>query len=221
MGQLLAVNAGRGVSGEWAGQGGKPGRTAIDKRPVGGRARVGRLGLEHDEQCDVAHHGGPDQALYAYAREDLDWWQDQLGRELRNGIFGENLTVAGVDVSGALIGERWRIGEILAEVSAPRVPCVTFRNWMGEKGWVKRFTQAGRTGAYLRVLEEGHIAAGDPVEVVYRPDVKVTVTESFRAHNGDAEIMRRLLEVPGLAPAWSQVAERVLAERRTVSGAGS
>jgi MOSC domain-containing protein YiiM len=187
------VNAG------WAGQ---LKRTAIDKRPVTGPVRAGRLGLDGDEQADTAHHGGPEQALYVYAREDLDWWARQLGRDLRDGLFGENITTRGVDVSGALIGERWQLGGAVVQVTSCRIPCSVFRNWTGETGWVKRFAQAGRPGAYLRVLEEGDVAAGDEVTVLSRPEIRVTVAESMRAYYGDDELMKRLLSVDGRSAKW-------------------
>jgi MOSC domain-containing protein YiiM len=207
MGQIVSVNVGRAIDAEWAG---RLKRTAIDKQPVLGRIAVRAHGIGEDEQANREHHGGADQAVYAYAREDLDWWQGLLGRELRAGVFGENLTLSGCDVNGALIGERWRVGGVLLEVTSPRVPCGVFRNWMNEKGWVKRFTEAERTGAYLRVVEEGEAAAGDPVITEHRPDDGVTITESFRAYHGDQNLMRRLLEVPGLDGKWQSIAERVL-----------
>jgi MOSC domain-containing protein YiiM len=187
------------VDAGWAGQ---LKRTAIDKRPVTGPVRAGRLGLDGDEQADTAHHGGPEQALYVYAREDLDWWARQLGRDLRDGLFGENITTRSVDVSGALIGERWQLGGAVVQVTSCRIPCSVFRNWTGETGWVKRFAQAGRPGAYLRVLEEGDVAAGDEVTVLSRPDVRVTVAESMRAYYGDDELMKRLLTVDGRSAKW-------------------
>src|SRR5271170_3645334 len=110
--------------------GGKPGRTAIDKRPAGGQVAVGLLGVAGDEYADKENHGGRDQAVYAYAREDLDWWTEQLGRELRNGIFGENVTTAGLDISAALVGEIWQLGTAVVQVTAPRIPCVTFQSWL-------------------------------------------------------------------------------------------
>jgi MOSC domain-containing protein YiiM len=135
--------------------GGRPGRTAIDKRPVTGSVAVGPLGLDGDEMADKQYHGGVEQALYAYAREDLDWWTEQLGRELPNGVFGENLTTAGIDISAALIGEIWQVGAVVVQLTSPRIPCVTFKSWLGEPQWVKRFAAAGRPGAYLRVLTPG------------------------------------------------------------------
>lgn len=206
--QVISVNAGRGQPARWAGQ---AGRTAIDKRPCGRPVTIGRLGVGDDEQMDKKHHGGPYQAVYAYAREDLDWWTEQLGRELANGLFGENVTTAGLDVSGALIGETWRLGTAVVQITSVRVPCGTFAGWMAEQHWVKRFAAAGRPGAYLRVLEEGVAAAGDPIEVVSRPADGVTVSGAMRAYYGDADLMRKLLDAPGLAPGWHDAAAAVLA----------
>jgi MOSC domain-containing protein YiiM len=210
--RILSVNVGRAVDAEWAGD---LRRTAIDKRPVEGRVRVGENGLAGDERADVAHHGSPDQAVYAYAREDYDWWQTQMGRDLRDGRFGENLTTTGADVSGALLGERWRVGSAVLEVTAPRVPCVVFRNWLDERGWVRRFTEAARPGAYFRVIEQGELGAGDDIEIVFRPAESVTVTESFHAYHGDKDLMRRLLAYPGHGDKWERIAERVLRASRT------
>jgi MOSC domain-containing protein YiiM len=190
--------------------GGHPGESAIDKRPVRGPVRVGRLGLAGDDHADKALHGGADQAVYAYAREDLDWWTERLGRELRNGEFGENVTTAGLDITGALIGETWRMGGIVVQVTAPRIPCATFSSWTGEEHWVKRFAAAGRPGAYLRVLAEGEIGAGDEIELLARPEQHVTVRDSMRAYYGDADLMRALLTVPGRGSTWDLIAERVL-----------
>ncbi|MEV0585972.1 MOSC domain-containing protein [Nonomuraea sp. NPDC050310] len=205
--RLISVNVGSAVDAEWAGN---LKRTAIDKRPVEGRVAVRTGGLAGDERADLANHGKPTQAVYAYAREDYDWWEGEMARTLRDGQFGENLTTAGLDVNGAMLGERWRIGTAVVEVTAPRVPCVVFRNWLDERGWVKRFTAAGRPGAYLSVIEEGDLGVGDTVEIVHRPGNSVTVAESFRAYHGDAELMRRLLAYPGHAPHWDKVAARVL-----------
>ncbi|MCK2219899.1 MOSC domain-containing protein [Actinomadura sp. ATCC 31491] len=205
--RILSVNMGRSVAAEWAGQ---LGRTAIDKRPVQHRVPVGVNGLSGDERADQKHHGSFEQAVYAYAREDYDWWEDQLGRELRDGRFGENLTTLGLDVNGAFIGERWRIGSAVLEVTGPRVPCVVFRNWMDEPGWVKRFTEAARPGAYLRVIEIGELGAGDEVAIVARPEQGVTVADWFRARHGNEDALRRILAVPGHDARWDEMAERVL-----------
>jgi MOSC domain-containing protein YiiM len=190
---------------------GKPARTGIDKQPVAGPVPVGLLGLALDESADKVNHGGRDQAVYAYAREDLDWWTEQLGRELRNGLFGENITTAGLDVSAALIGEVWQLGEAVVQVTAPRIPCVTFQSWMDEPHWVKRFAAGRRPGAYLRVLIEGTISSGDELKVLSRPDVAVTVAESMAAFYGDREIMARLLMVEGRGNKWDEIGSAVLA----------
>jgi MOSC domain-containing protein YiiM len=169
---------------------GTVGVTAIDKRPVERAVKIGRYGARADVQADRKHHGGLDQALYAYADEDAAWWGAELDRELAPGWFGENLRVGGLDVSGARIGERWQIGSgedrVELEVTSPRAPCQTFARWVGdqfgselERGWVKRFQVAGRPGAYLRVVRNGTVAAGDPIEILVRPDDAPTIAEVF------------------------------------------
>lgn len=178
--------------------------TGIDKRPVAGPVRIsvpgpGGSGLAGDALCDVRFHGGEQQAVYAYAREDLDEWAGTLGRELGNGIFGENLTTSGLDVTGAVVGERWRVGTVLIEVTAPRIPCRTFAGWLGEQGWIKTFTKRAVPGAYLRVVEEGHVQAGDSVTVLDRPGHGVTIGEAFRALTAERDLLPRLLAVDSLA----------------------
>lgn len=157
--------------------------TAIDKRPLLGRCSVGELGLEGDQQLDGKHHGGPEKAVYAYAGEDASWWSSELEREVEPGQFGENLRTTGLDVTGAIIGERWRIGSdddgVLLEVTQPRIPCATFRGWMGEEGWVKRFTERGTPGAYLRVVKPGSVGAGDRIAVESRPAHGVSIGDCF------------------------------------------
>ncbi|MEV0707244.1 MOSC domain-containing protein [Nocardia aurea] len=155
------------------------GRTAIDKRPRPGRVEVRALGLEGDHVCDTEHHGGLNQAVYAYSEQDARRWGEELGRELPAGWFGENLRIDGLAVSDAVLGARWAIGETLLEVSAPRVPCATFGHWSGEEHWVKRFTLRSDTGAYLRVLRKGTIGADDPVVVVHTPRHGITVRDLF------------------------------------------
>ena len=160
-----------------------PDVTAIDKRPVPHPVGAGELGLDGDTQCDRRHHGGPEQAVYAYADEDAAWWAAELGRPIPPGLFGENLRTSGIDVTGAEIGERWLIGDqahgVLLEVTAPRIPCQTFARRMGEKSWVKRFTEHGACGAYLGVVAGGRVAEGDAVTVVHRPGHGVTIGHVF------------------------------------------
>ncbi|MEU4929444.1 MOSC domain-containing protein [Streptomyces yokosukanensis] len=198
--KLLSVNLGRPQPVSYTDQ--SQGVTGIDKKPTDGPVRViapgpkgeGASGLVGDTVCDLRHHGGDDQAVYAYAREDLDDWERETGRSLTNGCFGENLTTDGLDLSGALIGERWRIGdEVVLEVTSGRIPCRTFQGHLGERGWVKRFTQKGATGAYLRVIEPGQVRAGDPIEVVHRPGHGVTVAMQFRAVTAERELLPSLL----------------------------
>ncbi|MFD5748562.1 MOSC domain-containing protein [Streptomyces sp. NPDC127033] len=198
--KLLTVNVGRPKSVEYTDAPG--GFTGIDKRPAEGPVRVadpgpkgeGASGLSGDAVCDLRHHGGSDQAVYAFAREDLDHWERELGRPLPNGSFGENLTTSGLDMTEALIGERWRIGsEVVLEATSGRIPCRTFQAWLGEAGWVRRFTRQAVTGAYLRVITPGEIRAGDPIEVVHRPDHEVTVALAFRASTTERELLPRVL----------------------------
>ncbi|GAA1863020.1 MOSC domain-containing protein [Myceligenerans crystallogenes] len=161
---------------------GTVGVTAIDKRPVPARVKVRQLGLYADVQADRANHGGSDQAVYAYSQEDADHWAAELGREITPGLFGENLRTAGLGVSTAVIGERWRVGSALLEVTQPRTPCATFQRRLGEERWVRRFTAANRTGAYLRVTEPGELGAGDEIDVVHVPAHGVRISDWFAAY---------------------------------------
>jgi MOSC domain-containing protein YiiM len=156
------------------------GVTAIDKRPVEGPVKVHRLGLQGDIQANRVHHGGPDQAVYAYSQADADYWAAQLQQDLPPGSFGENLRVAGIDATAAVIGERWKIGlDVELEVTSPRTPCATFQRRLGERQWVKRFTEEGRVGAYLRVIKTGSIQAGDHIHRTYGPTHGITVGQWF------------------------------------------
>jgi MOSC domain-containing protein YiiM len=143
--------------------------TAIWKHPVEGRVPLRGMNLRGDDQADRTVHGGPDKAVYAYAVENTEWWEAELERPLDPGAFGENLTVRGLPVSEAVIGERWALGTALLEVAQPRLPCFKLGLRMGDPGFLKRFAAAGRPGAYHRVVREGEIAAGDRIEVVSRP----------------------------------------------------
>ena len=198
------------------------GGSAIGKRPVAsaqvrdpGPKRGGLgSGVVGDDVGSRKHHGGSGQAVYAVAREELDWWGAELGRDLRDGMFGENLTTVGLDVDAAVVGERWRVGSALLEVTAPRIPCATFAAWMGEPGWVRRFTEHGRTGAYLAVVEPGLVSAGDAVEVGGRPAHGITVPQVFRALTGDAEAAGHVLDAGVLGEDDSAYLARRLARRR-------
>ncbi len=183
-GVIRSINIGTPRAAEWA----TIGRTSIDKEPVRGPVEVGTLGLVGDQVSNLKYHGGPDRAVYAFAREDLDRWAAALGAEIRDGAFGENLTTTGIDVNAAEIGERWRIGGAVLEVAGFRTPCNVFKAWMGRSGfddraWVRRFAQDGRPGPYLRVVVPGTLRAGDPIEVVALGN-GLSVSVAFRrAHN--------------------------------------
>lgn len=216
---ILSVNVGRPRDEQLPG---RVERTAIRKRPVEGPVKVHELGLEGDQVADTHHHGGTYQAVYAFASEDLDTWGARLGEPLPPGFFGENLTTEGIDVNEALVGERWRVGTALLEVVSVRIPCNTFKGWVGANGledvaWVKRFTAEARPGPYLRVLEPGVVAAGDPVVVEHRPDHEVTVSTLFRALTIDRDLLplvAGLAELDRLDPeARSTARAAVTAER--------
>jgi MOSC domain-containing protein YiiM len=175
--------------------------TAIGKVPAAGPVLVrapgspkGESGLAGDAIGDKENHGGDDQAVYAYSREDLDEWEGELARSLPDGAFGENLTTVGVNPNGALIGERWQVGdEVVLQVTSPRIPCKTFATWLSEAGWLRRFRSAGKPGAYLRVLKPGLVRCGDPVTVVHRPAHDVTVALAFRALTTEPQLLGALL----------------------------
>jgi len=215
--RVLSVNIGRPRANPWKQA---TSLTGIDKRPVSepvlvtapGPKGAGDVGLAGDRVYDVQHHGGTDQAVYAYAREDLDTWAGELGRALPNGVFGENLTTEGVAVNEALIGERWRVGdEVLLEVSCPRIPCGTFQGWLERDGWIKRFTQAVLPGTYLRVISPGLIRAGDQVQVESRPAHQVTVALTFRALTTEPDLLPRLLTVDALPGDLREIARKRVA----------
>ncbi len=151
-------------------------------------------GVVADSIGDQKHHGGADKAIYAFAREELDWWEDQLGRSLPSGSFGENLTTEGIVWKDVLINQRLRIGSTLLEVSVPRQPCATFSGWIGERGWLKTFTQHGEAGAYLRVIEPGQINTGEKIELLDAPAHDITMGMAFAAKMGDKELARRVVE---------------------------
>ena len=169
--------------------------SGIDKKPVEGRVAVHPLGLEGDVQINKKHHGGEGQAVYAYAQEDAVWWEAELGRELPPGRFGENLRTSGVDLLGAVLGEQWRVGTALFEVTAWRTPCANFAQYWGIPNLVKRFAARGATGAYLRVLATGELGAGDAIHVVERPEHGITVGTAFRI------VTTEQARLPELAPA--------------------
>lgn len=167
-----------------------------------------------DDQADRTVHGGIDKAVYAYAREDYDWWVQQLGYPLEPGTLGENLTVRGMSITDAIVGERWRIGSVLLEMSQPRLPCYKLGIRMNGAGFPRRFVAAGQPGAYLRIVESGALATSDWIEVAQRPAHGLFIGEVARIHHRDRRQADRLLEVPELPAEWHEWARsRSLARR--------
>ena len=193
--------------------------TAIDKRPVAGPVHVHTVGLAGDRQCDTEHHGGRYKAVYVYGEDEAQRWASELGRDLPSGWFGENLRLSGIRTTDAVVGERWRVGTggLMLEVTEPRTPCGTFGIWATEPGWVKRFTARGDTGAYLKVVSEGPVAAGDTIEVVSVPGHGVTVREVFTGRDPD-RLALLLAEQEDLPPTVIEKASRRIAEHQ-VQGA--
>jgi MOSC domain-containing protein YiiM len=197
----------------------RPKRSGIDKKPVEGIVAVGELGLDGDVQVNRKYHGGEGQAVYAYAQEDADWWAAELDLELPPGRFGENLRTTGLDLTGAVLGERWQVGTAVFQVTAPRIPCANFARFWGVDQLVKRFTAHGASGAYLRVLTPGEIGAGDEVRVVHRPDHGVTTGLVFRATTTQKSKLPELAPALAYLPVKDQPAVAAKIERRLASRA--
>lgn len=199
MPSVLSVNVGSPSP-----RSGKPTPTGFDKVPVdrievadpGHRRRgpdgEGFSGVTGDFIGSGRHHGGAEQAVYAVAREEIDHWSRELGRDLPDGMFGENITTVGLDVDDAEYADVWTIGGAVLRVSAPRVPCSTFAMRMGEKGWVRRFAARGRAGTYLAVMEPGTVRPGDPI-TVQRSGSGLRITNLLQAWMGDLDEMRTAL----------------------------
>jgi len=210
-GRVLSVNVGGPRRAEW---GGRTVVSAIWKVPVAGPVAVAATGLAGDAQADLRVHGGEDKAVYAYASEDYAWWEGELGRDLPPGTFGENLTVAGLDLAAAVVGEVWAVGSARLEVSEPRTPCFKLGMRMGDAGFVDRFDGAGRLGTYLRVVSPGALSAGDRIVVESRPGHGITVAFVARARRtGAIDDLERLVETPELGQSWRAWADRELARR--------
>jgi MOSC domain-containing protein YiiM len=195
--RVLSVNVGRPRA---MGTGRRAVSTAIWKTPVEGRVAVRGVNLDGDDQADRSLHGGRDKAVYAYAVEEVRAWEAELGRELGPAPFGENLTTEGLDVSGALVGERWNIGTTLLEVVQPRLPCFKLGVRLGDPTFLRRFAQASRPGAYLRIVEEGELGAGDAIEVANVPDHGVTMRLISDAMLLDPSLIPQVLRAPQLLP---------------------
>ena len=180
--------------------GGSVGITSIDKRSVKDSRQVTTAGVAGDQRSDIPSHGMPEQAVYAYAREDYEWWEVELDKEIPAGKFGENLTTVGIDVTNAVIGQTWRIGSTLLQVTGPRIPCGTFARFMEEDKWVKRFMDEGMPGTYFQVLEAGEISAGDEIKIESTPEHGVTVSDVYQlvAGDRDADRLARVIACPEL-----------------------
>jgi MOSC domain-containing protein YiiM len=216
---VLSVNVGRARAFEYNG---RPAKSAIWKSPVAGRIAARGVNLEGDDQADRKAHGGPDKSVYAYAIEDLRWWEEKLGRSLQYGEFGENLTTEGIAVNDALVGERWAIGTAVFEISEPRIPCWRLGVRMNDHLFPRRFTEALRPGTYLRIIVEGDVAAGDEIRVIDRPVHDLTIRDMFRIYTRDREEVERLLTIPRMSESWRVWAENWLQkakDRRAVSAA--
>jgi MOSC domain-containing protein YiiM len=203
---LVSVNVGRA---RLLMMGAGPHKTGIFKEPIEGRVSLRDDAVAGDRVIDTAVHGGHDKAVYAYSEEDYAWWTAELDRELLPGAFGENLTIEGVDIRAALIGERWRIGSALLEVSEPRQPCSTLGAKMGDQRFVKRFAKAMRLGTYLRIIEEGDVGAGDAIEVVERPDHDVTIGLLSRVLFEDNTLGAQILAADALTETWREHGEKL------------
>ena len=207
--RVLSINITSVVhQGEWTGS---EGRTGIDKRSVAGSIEFKNNGVVGDRVIDTNVHGGYDQAVYAYAQEDAQWWEKEIGEEITAGRFGENLTTEGIDVNAALVGEQWKIGSVILEVSQPRIPCRVFAGFWKRATLIKDFTQAGRPGAYLRIIQEGTATAGDSIEVIFKPDHAVSISDLFSAKSGERAKINEIKGVPQLSQGFKEWAEKIAA----------
>src|SRR5437660_11574715 len=190
VGRVLSVNVGTVQEFEYSG---RPAKSAIRKSPAAGRVAARGVNLDGDDQADRKAHGGPDKVVYAYAVEDARWWEQEIGRALAYGEFGENLTTEGIEVNDAPVGERWQIGATVLEVSEPRIPCWRLGVRMNDKTFPRRFTEALRPGAYLRLIVEGSVGAGDEIRVLEKPAHGLTIRHVFRSYTRGRDEAQRLL----------------------------
>ena len=203
--KVLSVNITATIlEGEWIGS---QAQTGIDKRPIFGPVRFENDHVDGDVIGDKSAHGGYDQAVYAYAREDADWWEQEIALTIENGRFGENLTTQGVDISAAVIGERWKIGSVILEVSQPRIPCRTFAGFWKRPTLIKEFMAAGKPGTYLRIIQEGEITAGDEIEIIHLPSHGITIADVYAAKNGERSKVEEIALVKELSPQYQEWAQ--------------
>jgi MOSC domain-containing protein YiiM len=208
IGQVVSVNVGQPRTVNWHN---REVTSAIWKQPVTGRRWLRGVNVDGDDQADRRVHGGPTKAVYTYAVEDYAWWGATLAVALEPGTFGENLTVSGVDLADRLVGERWRIGSAVLRVTEPRIPCFKLGIRMGDADFVHQFADAARPGSYLAIESEGEVGAGDPIELLGRPDHDVTIGTVERAYHGHRELRAQLVDLGDLSTSWRQWAARALA----------
>jgi len=207
--RVLSINITSVVhQGEWTGS---EGRTGIDKRSVAGAIEFKNDGVVGDRIIDTNAHGGYDQAVYAYAREDAQWWEREINEEIPAGRFGENLTTEGIDVNAAIIGEQWKIGSVILEVSQPRIPCRVFAGFWKRATLIKDFTQAGRPGTYLRIIQEGTAQAGDLIEVIFKPDHTISISDLFAAKSGERSKINEIKDVTFLSTEFKEWSQKIAA----------
>jgi MOSC domain-containing protein YiiM len=207
--RVLSINITSVVhQGEWTGS---EGRTGIDKRSVSGAIEFKNNGVVGDRVIDTNVHGGYEQAVYAYAREDAQWWEREINEEIPAGRFGENLTTEGIDVNAALVGEQWKIGSVILEVSQPRIPCRVFAGFWKRATLIKDFTQAGRPGTYLRIIQEGTAQAGDAIEVIFKPDHTISIGDLFAAKSGERSKINQIKDVTYLSTEFKEWSQKIAA----------
>lgn len=205
--KVLSINIASIVhEGDWTGSEGK---TGIDKRSVSGAVVFAREQVANDVIVDRQAHGGYDQAVYAYAREDADWWEGEIGTSIDNGRFGENLTTLGIDVNAAVIGEQWEIGSVILEVSQPRIPCRVFAGFWQRPTLIKEFMAAGKPGTYLRIIKEGEITAGDSIKVIRVPEHGITIADIYAAKNGERSKVPEIVQVKELSVKYQEWAKNL------------
>ena len=207
-GRILSINiATESKAQTWTESGN---RTGIDKRSVEGLVLFGNDSVAGDNVVDRKHHGGYDKAVYAYAREDAQWWEEKIGREIASGAFGENLTTIAIDVTGAVIGERWKIGDLVLEVAEPRIPCRVFAGFWDRPTLIKEFTEANRPGAYLRIIEEAMIERGTAIEFISRPEHGITIGDIYAAKSGAREMIHEIAAVKELSAEYQEWAQKLI-----------
>ena len=207
VGKVISINVGLPTEFEYKG---RKAKSAIWKNPVNGKVFARGINLEGDDQADREAHGGYDKAVYAYASEDLTWWGNEIGRDLKPGELGENLTLKGIAVNDALIGEQWKVGEVTLEVSEPRIPCWRLGVRMNDKTFPRKFTKALRPGTYLRIIQEGSLEKGNTVEVLERPDHALSVRDVFEIYTQTHANANRILEVSKMSDAWRRWADETM-----------